>query len=130
MYKSMGGLDICPGCGYGSPSVAQRAAEQQKKIEEENRQREEDAKPRSDIMGEWRLDIYFRYKGSRSEGQHGILIHNGEIIEPKKVGEVIDTDLGLMKYYCHLEDMKVSFEPTGWNYADSEKIRPSYYKEQ
>ena len=130
MYKSMGGLDICPGCGYGSPSMAQKTVEKQKKKEEENRKREEDAKPRSDIMGKWRLDIYFRLKGSRSEGQHGVLFHNGEIVEPKQVGEVIHTDLGQMKYYCHLEDMKYSIQPTGWNYADEDKIRPSWYKEK
>ncbi len=129
MYKSIRGLDICSTCGYGSPSVAQRAAEKQKKIEEDNRQREEDAKPRSDVIGTWRLDIYFRLKGSKSEGQHGILFHNGEIVEPKQVGEAIHTDLGLLKYYCRLEDIEYPFELTGWNYADRKKIRPSYYEE-
>jgi len=126
MYKSIGGLDICPGCGYGSPSVAQKAAQRQKQIDEENQRREADAAPRSDVMGNWRLDIYFRLRGTRSEGQHGILFHNGESIEPNQVGEVINTDLGQMKYYCRPEDVKDSWEPTGWNYTDEEKIRRSW----
>ncbi len=126
MYKSIGGIDICPGCGYGSLSVAQKAAERQKVIDEENRQREADAAPRSEVKGNWSLEICFRFRGSRSEGQHGVLFHNGKPVEPKQVGEVVDTDLGQMKYYRRPEDMKASFELTGWNYADVEKIRPSW----
>ena len=126
MYQSIGGTDICPGCGFGSASVAEAAAQRQHQIDEYNKQMEAEAAPRSIVSGDWTLNIYFRYRGSKSEGQHGILFHNGELIEPQIVGEVIDTDLGRMKYYCRLEDMKVPWEPTGWNFADEDKILPSW----
>jgi len=95
-------------------------------MDKENPSRELDAEPKSIVKGNWRLDIYFRLRGSKSEGQHGILFYNGEPVEPNHVGEVIETDLGMMKYYCHLENMIFSFELTGWNYSDTEKIKPSW----
>jgi hypothetical protein len=126
MYLSISGIDICPGCGYGSTSVAEATAQRQRQIDEGNRQMEAATAPRTIASGEWVLNIYYRLRGSKSEGQHGILFHSGELIEPHQVGEVIDTDLGQMRYYCRLEDMVMPWEPTGWNFADENKFLPSW----
>jgi hypothetical protein len=126
MYKSIGGLDICPGCGFGSASVAEGVAQRQRQIDDYNKQMEAEAAHRSIVSGDWVLNIYYRFRGSKSEGQHGRLFHNGELIEPQQVGEIIDTDLGQMKYYCRLEDMELPWEPTGWNFADRKKILLSW----
>lgn len=83
-------------------------------------------RPRSLVRGDWTLNIYFRNQGTRSEGQHGILLHNNKAVEPREVDEVIDTDLGQMKYYGRLEGVHVPWENTGWNFADEEKILPSW----
>ena len=125
-YRSLGGTDICPACGFGSPSVAAAAAQQQLRSAEEERQRQAAAAPRIFASGDWVLNIYYRLRGSRSEGQHGVLFHHGKPVEPHHVGEVIETDLGKMKYYCRLEEMSVTWEPTGWNFADENKILPSW----
>ena len=34
MYKSIGGIDICPECGFGSASAAQESARGQLQVEE------------------------------------------------------------------------------------------------
>lgn len=69
------------------------------------------------------LHIYYRNRGSKSEGQHGVLLHDGQAVEPRQVGELIETDLGTLKYYLRLEDMIATFELTGWNFADANRIR-------
>lgn len=71
--------------------------------------------------GPWRLDIFLRAKGSRSEGSHGVLYHQGKVVEPQEVAQVIETGLGAMKYYRHPADMTYTFEYTGWNFADPDK---------
>jgi hypothetical protein len=126
MYLTNSGTDICPGCGYGSASVAEATAHRQRQIEEYNQQMETAAAPRTIACGEWVLNIYYRLRGSKSEGQHGVLFHKGVLIEPHQVGEVIDTDLGRMRYYRRLEDVAMPWEPTGWNFADENRILPSW----
>lgn len=121
MYESIGGTDICPDCGFGSASAARR----QQQIAEYHQALTEGTPGRIIASGGWALYIYFRLQGSKSEGQHGILLHNSEPVESQQVGQVIDTDLGQMKYYCRFEDMEVPWEPTGWNFADRGKIQHS-----
>lgn len=80
--------------------------------------------------GEWELRIVYKARGSKSEGPHGVLYKDGEIVEPLHVGEVISTDLGMLKYYSHLEETRPSWEITGWNFADQTLILPSWVKEE
>ncbi|MEJ5309121.1 MAG: hypothetical protein WHX52_05075 [Anaerolineae bacterium] len=82
--------------------------------------------PRTITSGDWTLNIYFRNRGTRSEGQHGVLLHKGTPVEPPAIGAVIETDLGQMRYYGSPEGVKVPWENTGWNFADEEKILPSW----
>lgn len=86
----------------------------------------DDTPDRTLASGQWTLLIYYcGARGSRSEGQHGVLLYNGEVVEPRQVGEVLETDLGQLKYYRRPEDRRFPFELTGWNFAEHSKIRPS-----
>jgi len=76
--------------------------------------------------GRWELLIFYRNKGTRSEGQHGILLHYGEVIEPERADQELDTDIGKIKYYLLPREMNFSFYHTGWNFADQKKIRASW----
>jgi hypothetical protein len=76
--------------------------------------------------GSWELQVFYRNKGTRSEGQHGILLYKGEPVEAKKVGEEKETDLGLMKYYGSEKEKEVPWVPSGWNFAGRGKIKPSW----
>jgi hypothetical protein len=71
----------------------------------------------------WELRIQYTSRGSRSEGQHGVLLHDGREVLPTKQGEMIETRLGWMRHYGdrHPE----LWRPAGWNFADHEKIQPS-----
>lgn len=81
--------------------------------------------PRSFVSGDWTLNIFFRNQGSRSEGQHGVLLHKGETVEGSETGAVIDTDLGQLKYYG-AEGSIMLWQNTGWNFADEDRILPSW----
>jgi len=76
--------------------------------------------------GQWELRIYYHARGSRSEGQHGVLLHQGEVVEPQQVGEVLETDLGKLKYYRRPEDRRLPSELTGWNFAEHRQARLSW----
>lgn len=83
-------------------------------------------RPRTIASGDWTLNIYFRNRGTRSEGQHGVLLHKGKPVEPPAIGAVIETDLGQMRYYGQPAGVQVPWGNTGWNFADEEKILPSW----
>jgi WD40 repeat protein len=72
----------------------------------------------------WELVVTYRLKGSRSEGQHGTLFHDGKARENGTVGELIDTPLGEMKFYGTV--VAVPWATTGWHFADPKKIKKSY----
>ena len=73
----------------------------------------------------WILHITYTLAGTRSEGQHGELSHNGRSQQPTHEGQELDTPLGRMKYYLHPDNATLPFEITGWNFADHSLIRPS-----
>jgi hypothetical protein len=75
--------------------------------------------------GGWELQIWYRAKGSRSEGQHGVLLHDGKTIKGVTVGEELDTALGKMKYYGTAPS--VPWNPSGWHFADKGLIKPSTF---
>ena len=125
-YTSIGGGEICPRCGYGSTYMTEQSARQQQTFDEDKRALTQAAPNKSFVSGTWTLHIYYRMRGSKSEGQHGVLLHDGQAVEPHEVGELIKTDLGTLKYYRRLEDMTAPFELTGWNFADANRIRPSW----
>ena len=73
----------------------------------------------------WELQIWYRAKGSRSEGQHGVLLHDGDAVKGSTVGEEMDTALGKMKYYGTRPG--VLWNPSGWHFADKSLIKPSSF---
>jgi hypothetical protein len=73
----------------------------------------------------WELQIWYRAKGTRSEGQHGVLLQNGKEIPPGNVGDEMDTALGKMKYYGATPG--VLWDPSGWHFADKSLIKPSTF---
>lgn len=74
--------------------------------------------------GVWILLIYYRNKGTRSEGQHGVLLKDGQVITSGSPGAMLETELGTMKYYMHPKDMLQAWDTTGWNFANSGMIKP------
>ncbi|MBJ6610567.1 MAG: hypothetical protein JG718_09435 [Candidatus Thiothrix moscowensis] len=73
----------------------------------------------------WELQIWYRAKGSRSEGQHGVLLQGGKAIKGKSTGEELETALGKMKFYGEVPT--VMWEPSGWHFADKTLIKPSTF---
>ncbi len=89
------------------------------------------ARPDRRVMSDneaWELRVWYRAKGTRSEGQHGVLRFEGRELEPPEIGAERDTGLGRMRYYGPrsgpLGD-RMPWTPTGWNYADPTKMKPS-----
>ncbi len=80
-------------------------------------------------LGKWKLQLFYISKGQPNEGINGVLYHGTKKIEPERVGEVIATDLGEMKYYLKPEDRKMPYEYTGWNFANTNKILMSWEEE-
>ncbi len=125
-YRAMSGKNICLNCGFGSAYIAAQTAEHQQRIDEYKRSLTSENSDKSFAHGSWVLHIYYQAKGTKSERQYGILFHNDQVIEPQVVGEIIETDLGKLKYYYNLQSMKPTFEHAGWNFADQNKIHPSW----
>jgi hypothetical protein len=79
--------------------------------------------------GGWELRITYRHKGTRSEGQDGVLLHGGKMVEGRNEGEVLATPLGEMKYYG-ARGARKAWEASGWNFADESKIKRWSPKEE
>ena len=74
--------------------------------------------------GEWRLEIAYLHKGTRSEGQHGELYLKDESVPPDKADDkALDTPFGKLKHYG--AQRKRLWDTTGWNFADPKAIQPS-----
>ncbi|HEX3028098.1 MAG TPA: hypothetical protein VHT34_02055 [Clostridia bacterium] len=85
----------------------------------------------SEKKGDWFLRVYYRVKGTRSEGTQGFLFFQEKPITGKHVGEELETDLGLMKYYGEFsKDVIHLWDPSGWNYADRTLIKSSLKREK
>lgn len=75
--------------------------------------------------GEWELQIVYRNKGTRSEGQHGTLLRSGQVIKGEKVGQELETDFGTLKYFG--ETAEALWLPTGWNFTNAHTIPRSWH---
>ena len=76
--------------------------------------------------GDWEFRVFYRAKGSRSEGQHGVLIHKGNVVPPGKKDEELATAFGIIVYYGNTYELP--WTPTGWNFKDKAKILSSWKK--
>jgi hypothetical protein len=79
-------------------------------------------------QGKWELQIFYRNQGTRSEGQHGVLVYQGKVVEAGSVGEEKETDLGRMRYYGPESEVAVPWASSGWNFSERGKIAPSWQK--
>jgi len=70
--------------------------------------------------GDWEFQVFYRAKNTRSEGQHGVLIHKGKVIPPEKKGKEKDTPFGMMVFYGN--QYKNAWEITGWNFKDRAEL--------
>jgi hypothetical protein len=121
-YTSRGGFEICPSCGYGSPTVA----EQRRKFEEYKRSLIEGPADRLYSKDAWKLKIVYKARGSKNEGPHGVLCKDNQMVDPLKLGIMIKTDLGTLRYYAHFDEEQDPWEVTGWNFADKTLILTSF----
>ena len=81
---------------------------------------------------EWELHITFRNKGTRSEGRFGVLYQMGERVRSRAdarnetLDTTLDTTLGTLRDYGPLTQTTLPFVPTGWDFADSSRMRASW----
>jgi len=73
--------------------------------------------------GEWTLKVEYLHKGSRSEGQSGVLLRGDKPVTGKEKGDVLETSLGKRKHYG--TERKVRGGRTGWNFADRRQVKRS-----
>jgi hypothetical protein len=65
----------------------------------------------------WKLDIKYLKKGTKNEGQDGVLYKSGKAVKAKQVDEVIETSIGTLKYYGKRTSVNNPWAVTGWNFA-------------
>lgn len=61
----------------------------------------------------WKLVVYVTNKGTRSQGIHGDLFHNGSPVSGKK-GETLTTPLGELYYHGSEMERANLWDTTGW----------------
>ena len=76
-------------------------------------------------VGDCRLNIEYLAKGSKSEGQDGVLYKNGKEVKARQKNETIDTAMGKLKYYGKRSLSNALWDITGWNFADTSQIKRS-----
>lgn len=73
--------------------------------------------------GEWQLAIYCKMKCSKSEGQHGELCHASSEVVAGATAQVVSTPLGELRCIGALMPETPSFQHTGWNFPNPDRIR-------
>ena len=71
--------------------------------------------------GDWELHVFYRSRGTKSEGRHGVLVHKGNVVLGGQTGETLQTDLGPMKYFGRTPENPWS--TTGWYFANRSDAR-------
>ena len=61
----------------------------------------------------YELHIWTLAKGTRSEGRHGGLLHEGHWVEGKR-GQVLDTPLGRVRYHGDFSERQFLWSESGW----------------
>lgn len=64
--------------------------------------------------GQYELRLYYVARGTRSEGVHGILLENGEVVADSTPGRTLETDLGTLVCRGPWEDRTLLFDRSGW----------------
>jgi len=61
----------------------------------------------------WALLIYRTQKGTRSEGRHGVLLHDNQEVQGER-GQHLETPLGTLTYHGAREEAAHLWDTTGW----------------
>lgn len=81
----------------------------------ENRDGLEDKKIKSSMAeGGWELITYVLQPGTRSEGYHGVLTHEGKRVLGEK-GQKLDTPLGTLLYRGSMQERTHLWSYSGWS---------------
>ena len=70
----------------------------------------------------WEYMVIVRYPGTRSEGSHGILLKDGNVVSANKDDKPLDTPFGMMKF-CG-DSFKVAWQETGWQRLPKKEKTP------
>lgn len=73
----------------------------------------------------WRLNITYLHKGTKSEGQNGVLYKYGNEVKTPKMDTLMETSIGTLKYYGKRTAANHPWDVTGWNFADKSLIKNS-----
>jgi len=73
----------------------------------------------------WKLTVTYLQKGTRSEGQQGVLERDGQKVELDVVGAQLDTPLGTLKNYG--PERPSLWSISGWNFADRKLVKSSRF---
>ena len=74
----------------------------------------------------WALYVQYFNEGTRSEGVHGILYHDGVEVTGKEKGETLDTPLSKMTWMGHRSEVAHMWSPSGWYPENKDWMRPSW----
>lgn len=72
----------------------------------------------------WALTITYLNKGTRSEGQNGVLERDGQPVPAEAKDAQLETPLGTLKYYG--TERPTLWSVSGWNFADRKLIKGSH----
>ena len=78
--------------------------------------------------GEYKLLVYYIAKGTRSEGVHGVLVKNGEVVDAVQDQTELKTGFGVLVYRGPWEERTLLFDQSGWLPEDLTGIYPSWQK--
>ena len=76
--------------------------------------------------GEYKLLVYYIAEGTRSEGIHGVLVENGEVVDALQDQTELKTGLGILVYRGPWEKRTLLFDQSGWLPKDLTGIYPSW----
>lgn len=90
----------------------------------ENRNGLEGKKIKSSMSEDgWELITYVLQPGTRSEGYHGVLTHDGERVLGEK-GQKLDTPLGTLLYRGSMQERAHLWSYSGWSVAAARGSSP------
>jgi predicted secreted protein len=71
----------------------------------------------------WEMRITYLNKGTRSEGQRGILKRSGQLVEPDETNLPVETPFGMVKHYG--AERPQEWSVSGWNFSERRSIKRS-----
>lgn len=77
-------------------------------------QLEESRKPIVQTKDGWTLKTEVLQPGTRSQGYHGVLYHDGEVVTGSQLGQIKQTPLGVLRYGGSKAERKQLWAHSGW----------------